>query len=120
MNKRLVQGGVALAAAFLLLGWMTRDLRLRSAMVGRWNCSPYYAGNATLYFLRDGRYAEFEKIAGSDVVATGSWDVVNGELLQIVDHTSGNGGATYGRVELDWTTLRISDGKAQCRRIEGD
>ena len=122
MDRRILQGGVALAAAFVLVGWMTRDTRLKSSMVGRWRCAPYYSGTeATIYFLGNGRFAVFEKIGDLKSFETGSWDVVDGEMIEIIDHgDSVQDSATWTRVRLDWTTLRFGEGKAVCTRIEAD
>ena len=118
-RKRVLQGAVALVAAFVLVAWMTRDARLHHAMLGRWHCAPYFhSGEATLYFLDNGKYALFDGIKDPRY-ESGSWDVVGGELLQIEEQ--GSSGTTHRPVHLAWTTLVIGKSdNAICKRVDDD
>jgi len=55
-----------------------------------------------MYLLGNGRFSDMKSFE------TGSWDVADGEMIEIIDHgDSVQDSATWTRVRLDWTTLRF-------------
>jgi len=114
------------AVAALLSLWLAvrSDAWTRRRLVGRWHCANFYSSPGDLVFLGGGSYAEVVLGPAGKVAEFGTWDVANGELIEIVDHGDGiKDSMSYALVEVAITgsefTLRKSNGGvgARCSRV---
>jgi hypothetical protein len=113
--------GIGLLAVGIVAGCRSP----RADLVGRWHCELYYGSRANLTFLSGGSYAIFQESSVSRTSEFGTWDVVDGTLVTIIDHGSSvKDSVTWARVNVSSDTLLIKaadvdEVRGQCSRVKG-